>query len=141
MNIQQYVKVIQSKSFETQPIEIVYQGMKLYFGELDYFYSNRVEEGIIIFWDEDKLIISPVFHKKRKKFVAFVYLEHRRKFKIDDSIARDGDTIEIEDDNLFEENLLYVISNLIQGKSRPPLFDYFIIEDWKILKCQFLSNC
>ena len=66
MNIQQYVKVILSKSCETQPIELVYQGMRLYFGELDYFYSNRVEEGIIIFWDEDKLIVSPVFHKKEK---------------------------------------------------------------------------
>ena len=51
MNIQQYVKVILSKSCETQPIELVYQGMRLYFGELDYFYSNRVEEGIIIFWE------------------------------------------------------------------------------------------
>lgn len=142
MNIQQYVKVILSKSCETQPIELVYQGMRLYFGELDYFYSNRVEEGIIIFWDEDKLIVSPVFHKKEKN-CSICFLEHRRKFKIDDSIGRDGDTIEIEDNNLFEEKFLYVISNLIQVKSQPPLFDYFIIEDWKISKCQFfrIANC
>lgn len=142
MNIRQFIHEILSKSPKSQSLQIVYQGVKLYFGKLTHFESTRVEEGIIIFWDEGKLVVSPVFHKK-EKICSACFLEHRKRFKTEDSFWKESDDLEIGTSNVVEEKLLYIISQLIHVKSLPPLFDYFILEDWQISKYQFfrISNC
>ncbi len=142
MNIQQFIHEIVMTIPISQPTQIVYQDVNLYFGTLDYFRSQRVEEGIIIFWEEHKLFVSPLFNK-RGKICSHCFLEHRNQFKLADSFGQGNEVVEIDGNNLYEEKLLHVISQLIRFKSEPPLFDYFVIDDYQISRHQFfrITNC
>lgn len=123
-------------------MKIVYQNVNLYFGTLDYFRSQRVEEGIIIFWDEKKLFVSPLFNKK-DKICSHCFLEHRSQFKLADFFGQGNEVVDIDGNNLYEEKLQYAISQLIRLNSESPLFDYFVIEDYQISRYKFfrIANC
>lgn len=142
MNIQQFIYEIVMNISRSQPTKIVYQGVNLYFGTLDYFSSKRIEEGIIIFWEEQKIIVSPLFNEKNK-ICSHCFLEHRSQFKLDDFFGQGNEVIEINGNNLYEEKLLYAIYQLVLLKSTPPLFDYFVIDDYQISKHKFfrIANC
>lgn len=142
MNIQQFIHKIGMNIPESKAMTVVYQHVNLYFGTLAYFHSHRIEEGIIIFREEHKFYVSPLFNKT-DKICSHCFLEHRNQFKSIDVLGRGNELIEIEVCNLFEEKLLCAISQLIQFKSKPPLFDYFIIDDYQISRHQFfrIANC
>lgn len=142
MIIQKFIHEIVNNISKSQPIKIVYQDVNLYFGSLDYFRSYRIEEGIMIFWEGHKLFVSPLFNKKYK-LCSHCFLEHRNQFKLNDFFGQGSKVVEIDGNNLYSEKLLYAISQLVQLKSESPLFDYFIIDDYRISRHQFfrIANC
>ncbi len=60
-----------------------------------------------------------------------------------DFFGQGSKVVEIDGNNLYSEKLLYAISQLVQLKSESPLFDYFIIDDYRISRHQFfrIANC
>lgn len=142
MNIKQFIHEIIRNTLRNQPTKIVYKNVNLYFGSLDYFCSQRIEEGIIIFWEGHQLFVSPIFNKK-DRICSHCFLEHRNQFKLTNFFEQENEIVEIDGCNLYEEKLFYVITQLIHFKSEAPLFDYFIIDDYQIFRYQFfrIANC
>lgn len=142
MNIQKFVDKILKNIFPKENIQTVYKGINIYFGSLDYFYSCRIDEGIIIFWEDAKLIISPIFTKKNK-ICSTCFLEHRQLFKKSNDFWKNCHIQRIDGNSFCTEKLIYLISQLVQTVSNSPMFPYFIFEGDKILEYNFfrISNC
>lgn len=61
MNIQQFIHEIVMTIPISQPTQIVYQDVNLYFGTLDYFRSQRVEEGDNYFLGRTQIVCQSSF--------------------------------------------------------------------------------
>lgn len=127
---------------KVSPMITNFLGVPLYFGDAYSLKFLDIKKGIIIFWDDDKLILSPIF-KEEYNICSSCFLEWKELLKKRNDNIRKSEILVTKDPNFFEDKIKIILTQLLNIKATPPFFDYFIFEDSQIKRETFfrVSQC
>lgn len=110
----------------TEEITTIYKNKNIYYGNKKSFTKKQIKEGIILFWDQGSLIVSPYFSEKNK-LCNFCFFNQREKAQ---SFKETMPFIETLDSTVIPiECLMNAINTIIHAPIERKLFSFYVINE------------